>query len=146
MSKVLRCGCKKEVHRSKRSRGFVSSMNDWCCGLQGTIVVSLYLIGYLRWSHSNSPLPPPELEAPHRLSTWLHISQMLHPPTALLLLSLLLSSFSPCAFFLIDSYFPPVFFLPICLSPTVHLLSLQWPHYLELPSVDPQSRGLGVRR
>lgn len=34
-----------------------------------------------------APLPPPGLEAPHRLSTRLHISQMLHPPTALLLFS-----------------------------------------------------------
>lgn len=51
-----------------------------------------------------TPLPPPGLEAPHRLSTRLHISQMLHPPTALLLLLLLLLSSPP--------HHPPICFPP----------------------------------
>lgn len=75
-------------------REFGSGKNDWYCWLQDAIVVSGYLI--------ETPRPPPGLEAPHRLSTRLHISQMLHPPTALLLIpppqtnSYLQSNFSVC--------------------------------------------------
>ena len=77
------------------SREFVSGANDWSCGLQEAIVVTVYLFGYLCWPHTSSSLPPPGLEAPHRLSTRLHISQMLHPPTALLLSSPFLPFFQP---------------------------------------------------
>lgn len=66
---------------------WVRELNDWCCGLQETIVVTVYLFGCMRRPHTNSPSPPPAVEAPHRLSTLLHISQMLQPPTTLLLLS-----------------------------------------------------------
>lgn len=37
------------------SREFVSGANDWCCGLQEAIVVTVYLSGYLCWPHTNSP-------------------------------------------------------------------------------------------
>lgn len=50
-------------------------------------ICSAICVGFIQ-----TPLPPPGLEAPHRLSTRLHISQMLHPPIAPLLFSLALSS------------------------------------------------------
>lgn len=50
-------------------------------------IYSAICVGFIQ-----TPLPPPGLEAPHRLSTRLHISQMLHPPIAPLVFSSALSS------------------------------------------------------
>lgn len=57
-----------------------------------TLLLSLSIFSAICVGLIQSPLPPPGLEAPHRLSTRLQISQMLHPPTALLLFSSPLSS------------------------------------------------------
>lgn len=101
---TFRVGFKGEHRRIVWSRAFVCGTND---NRMLLLSLSSFPAMYVAPPYQ-LPLPPPGPEAPHRLITRLHISQMLHPPTTLLLLFFLPVSIGKQTISLLMLYFPQI--------------------------------------